>query len=156
MIESTVTDGRAAAEAQADGDPGCSEVQERALVPEGGINGRFPDDLSGETAKIPEYTIDALIDYVEHGRPTGSFLASVLVGDLWGTFRHVDHGNAQYLAAIVGWLRNVPPHLCYGSEAKVAAWAALNPIQRSNRLRQCPTWQDFIAERESAEPGVSR
>ena len=69
-----------------------NEVKERALVPEGGMNGRIPLRPQAWVA-IPEYTIDALIEYVEHGRQVGSFLYAVLVGDLFGTFRSADDRN---------------------------------------------------------------
>lgn len=123
-----------------------SEVKERALVPSGGMNGRIPLRQQAWEA-IPEYTIDALIEYVEHGRPVASFLYAVLVGDLFGTFRSADDSNRHCIEDILRWLRNVPPASCYGSEAKVKAWVALH--QRSVKLRDCPTWQDFIGQWEA-------
>ncbi|MEE8551418.1 MAG: hypothetical protein V3T08_09225 [Gemmatimonadota bacterium] len=132
--------GNCSAVAQADGDP-------RALVPPVGMNGRVqPRHPIGG---VPEYTIDALIDYVEHGRAIGSFLSAVLVGDLFGTFRSADHSNRERIEAILRWLRNVPPARCYGSELNVAAWRAMNPGQRSVALKDCPSWQDFMARWES-------
>ena len=44
-----------------------NEVKERALVPSGGMNGRIPLRQQAWSA-IPEYTLEALIDYVEHGQ----------------------------------------------------------------------------------------
>ena len=125
-----------------------SSVKERALVPSGGMNGRIPLRQQAWSA-IPEYTIDALIEYVEHGRPVGSFLYAVLVGDLFGTFRSADDSNLHHIEGILRWLRNVPPASCYGSEAKVAAWAALNPMKRAVWLRDCPTWQEFMGQWEA-------
>ena len=123
-----------------------NEVKERALVPSGGMNGRIPLRQQAWSA-IPEYTLDALIEYVEHGRSVGSFLYAVLVGDLFGTFRSADDRNRHCIEDILRWLRNVPPASCYGSEAKVAGWVALH--QRSVKLRDCPTWQDFVREWEA-------
>ena len=141
--------GDCSAVAQADGDPGYPEVGERALVPLGGMNGRLRARLQDEM--IPEHTIDALIDYVEHGRAVGSFLSAVLVGDLFGTFRSADHRNRRCVDGIVRWLWSVPPGLCYGSEDKVAAWAAMAPMKRGLTLRECPTWRDFMRQWEAGD-----
>ena len=124
-----------------------TNVNERALVPSGGLNGRFPDHLP--EPQVPEHTIDALIGYVEHGRPVGSFLSAVLTDDLSGALRSTDDSNRQCLEAILQWLWNTTPADCYGSEAKVAAWKAMKPTERSVLL------QDVQAGR-SSWPSMTR
>ena len=126
--------------------------KERELVPPGGMNGRIVPRQDWGT--IPKYTLEALIDYVEHGRPVGSFLYAVVAGDLFGAFRGADNRNRHCIGDIIRWLRNVPLGCCYGSEARVAAWMAMTPMQRSVVLERCPTWQDFMEEWESGDDGA--
>ena len=125
-----------------------NEVKERALVPSGGMNGRIPLRQQAWVA-IPEYTIDALIEYVEHGRPVGSFLFAVLTNDLSGAIRSADDSNRRCLEAILRWLRNTTPADCYGSKTKVRAWETMNAIQRTVWLKDCPSWQEFMAQHDA-------
>ena len=90
----------------------------------------------------------------QRARPIHSFLPAHMRPSDRPRIIHLSNGGvpppAKRLASaesLKGWLRNVPPASCYGSEAKVAAWVALH--QRSVKLRDCPTWQDFVREWEA-------
>ena len=123
-----------------------SKVKERALVPAGGMSGRFPDDLPGPMV-IPEYTLDALVDYVQNGRRRGGFIIAVLTNDLFAACGMADDKNLPVLREIVRWLYNVPPSQCYGSKRKMEAWIRMNRLERTRLMNGCPTWEDFLAAR---------
>lgn len=71
---------------------------------------------------IPARMLDALLDYIQHGAPTGDFLRAVIENDLRGAVGHADDENIRNLPAYVVYLYNEAPHGCWGSPEKRMAW----------------------------------
>ena len=71
---------------------------------------------------IPRLTGEILDRYVRERIHPGSFLKAVLYNDLREACAHADEDNAVALWAIVGWLYNEAPGMCWGSAAKMEAW----------------------------------
>ena len=71
---------------------------------------------------IPIVTAEGLDRYVRERCPVGSFLEAVLSNNLREACAHANEDNAVALWAIVGWLYNEAPGLCWGSAERVEAW----------------------------------
>lgn len=71
---------------------------------------------------VPHHLIDGLVAYVSSGRPPGDFLRAVLENDLKEAFGRADDESAAGMKAIMMWLYNYTPGVCYGSPAKVSHW----------------------------------
>jgi hypothetical protein len=68
---------------------------------------------------IPEYTMNALNLYVEHGIVPGSFLCAVLENNLVRAVGRADRENLAALPDIVKYIYNELPSTCWGSPARV-------------------------------------
>lgn len=84
-------------------------------------------------ARIPDYTMESLLAYVDQGRPTGGFLEAVLSNDLSRAFGNADDNNAKAIGDIVAWLYNEAPAMCWGSPQKVGAWLRQHAEARTRR-----------------------
>lgn len=71
---------------------------------------------------IPTYLKVALEKYVEQGQIPGGFLLAVLKNDLMKTFEFADHFSWRALPAIITYLFNDVPAICWGTPERVAAW----------------------------------
>ena len=71
---------------------------------------------------IPDYMMDGIKRYVEHGINPGSFMTAVLENDLHEAASRADDENINNLPAYVAYLYNEVPTSCWGSPEKVAAW----------------------------------
>ena len=76
---------------------------------------------------IPILTAEGLDRYVQERIHPGSFLEAVLCNDLREACGHADEDNAVALWAIVGYLHNEVPGLCWGSPEKFSAWLSVLP-----------------------------
>ena len=66
---------------------------------------------------------EALDRYVEHGIPTGSFLAAVLANDLFGAWYRADAAGRANFPLIMDYIYNeFKPSYCWGSPEAVAIW----------------------------------
>jgi hypothetical protein len=74
---------------------------------------------------IPPAIREALDDWAKTGRKRGDFVMSVLRNDLAGACGRADEDSAAALVAIVAYVYNCLPSLCWGSAAAVAAWPGL-------------------------------
>lgn len=73
-------------------------------------------------------TIDA---YVQHGRPTGDFLRSIIENDLKHAVLRADAVNSALIEVIVGYFYNEAPHDCWGFKGAYSAWITHRRIQAS-------------------------
>jgi hypothetical protein len=73
---------------------------------------------------IPEHVMPALLRWIEHGVPPGSFLSAVLENNLKEAVGNADADCLANLPALVGYLYNEAPAMCWGSPERVAAWPA--------------------------------
>lgn len=83
-------------------------------------------EFTGEYAIIPPLTQFALVHYVEDRIATGSFLYSVLTNDLFSAIANADESNVQALRAIVRYIYNETPTVCWGNEKNVKEWLKKN------------------------------
>ncbi len=77
------------------------------------------------SAGIPRYMHEGIIEYVENGRPMGSFLTAVFNNDLVTACRHADDTNRHLLFNYVSWLHDHAPVGCYGSPDSTEKWPKL-------------------------------
>ena len=82
---------------------------------------------------VPENLHHGLALYVLCGLPTGSFLASVLAGDLFSAVRRADDTSLAALGSIVRFLCHHAPEECSGYEVRRTDW-----IRRGGVLRLEP------------------
>lgn len=85
----------------------------------GGMNGYQFREFT-----IPDYMMDGLRAYIEHGIEPGSFLSAVISNDLREAISCADDTNIRNLPAYVAYLYNEAPSPCWGSAEKMQAWAA--------------------------------
>lgn len=71
---------------------------------------------------VPEHTQHAIENYIIHGLMPGSFLESVIVNDLFGSFSRADEKNRVHLHYIVRWFMNKAPMDSYGSIENMRNW----------------------------------
>ena len=73
---------------------------------------------------VPSHTVEALERYWNHGFEPGSFLMSLLMGDLYAAVARADHWNKGNFAAIVDYVVMEGPEGSWGSEYAVRNWIA--------------------------------
>jgi len=89
------------------------------------------DDRKARIANlIPEYMVDGLVMYVEHGIPPGSFLLAVLQDSFVEAAARADEINKHCFFQWADVLWNELPGDCWGSPEKVRAWIAARAAER--------------------------
>jgi len=73
---------------------------------------------------LPQHMQEAIYRYISQGIEPGSFAFGVLCNDLVEAFACADDINSAHMRVWANWLYNYAPRECWGSPAKVAAWAA--------------------------------
>jgi hypothetical protein len=73
-------------------------------------------------SKIPEMVLDGLYDYFYRGYTPGGFLHAVLTNDLFGAFSTADADSKAQLEALLQFLHQEVPTICYKFEARVKYW----------------------------------
>ena len=79
---------------------------------------------------IPDYMIDGLQRYIDHGIQPGSFLSAVLSNDLREAVGRADDTNIHCLPAYIRWLYNEAPAMCWGSPEAVDSWRGIPERQK--------------------------
>jgi len=79
-----------------------------------------------------ESAIQSIDLYVTKGVPLGGQLTAVVWNDLRNAMGMADIARRQVLFAIVGYLYNDVPSVCWGSKEKHDAWMALDPADRAD------------------------
>ena len=72
---------------------------------------------------IPEHIFGGIRRWIEFGDHPGHFLMAVITNNLKEAVGRADDECIAGLPAIVGYLYNVAPSECWGSEERAAAWA---------------------------------
>jgi len=75
-----------------------------------------------EEYKIPHYMHEGVINYIMHGRATGSFLNAVFSNNLAAAVSRGDDNNQHALVNYIKFLHNHGPIGCHGSEGAVDYW----------------------------------
>ena len=75
-----------------------------------------------DSALIHPTIKQALVDYAEHGVPTGDFLAAVISNDLMYAVGRADPQNIRVLRSICGFIRNEFPIGSHGSREIYRDW----------------------------------
>lgn len=76
--------------------------------------------------------IESLNAWVMNARPVGGFLEAVLENNLVAAMSRADDENLRTLPAVVAYVYNELPSLCWGNPAKVKAWPDLLEAERGN------------------------
>ncbi len=71
---------------------------------------------------IPPYMHRSLVRYILIGKLPGSFLYSLLVGDLFATLAYADDTNIKILHQYGSFLYNHAPRACFGNNNTVVQW----------------------------------
>ena len=96
---------------------------------------------------IPEDTREAIDEYVKYGE-CGDFLEAVLSNDLTEAVCRADAENLAALEAIVKYVYNHIPRVCWGSPEKVEAWREARRAERAEPERSPlgeHLWQTGVA-----------
>lgn len=75
---------------------------------------------------IPDYMLDGLNLYFNHGIEPGSFLTSVLENNLVMAAACADDTNSRLLKNYANFLYNFAPSSSWGSKEKVEAWISMH------------------------------
>ncbi len=76
--------------------------------------------------KLPSRHMEgAIMRWIDHGIPPGSFMHAVLTNNLKETLARADSINREQLHGLVSWFYNEAPSNCWGSEDKVSKWIGL-------------------------------
>lgn len=75
-----------------------------------------------DLSKIPEYMHEGIQEYVDHGRPTGSFLRAIFCNNLVDAAATADINNKTCLFAYASLLYNEIPRAAWGDEKSVDRW----------------------------------
>jgi len=89
-------------------------------------------DISYE--QLPHSAQESMRAYVEHGRPTGSFLKKILCNDLVGAVGQADDFNMHILYEYTKWLYNDAPKACWGNLQIVNLWIEHKGMEQYERL----------------------
>ena len=76
-------------------------------------------------SNIPALTRETLDAWASDARPVGGFVQAVLENDLREAFARADYDNTLAMPAIVSYIYNDLPALCWGSKENFAAWPAM-------------------------------
>jgi hypothetical protein len=71
---------------------------------------------------IPDYMMDGIQLYLEHGIHPGHFLRAVITNDLAEACGRADDENIENLPAYVAYFWNEAPSACWGSVEKMKKW----------------------------------
>lgn len=71
---------------------------------------------------LPDHMKKSVKEYIENGRPIGSFLTAVFSNNLVKSFGRADPTNFRHMDKWAAFLYNEAPTPCWGSEKAVAAW----------------------------------
>jgi len=85
--------------------------------------------IGGVNYSIPERMMGGLKRFIDSGDIPCGFLCAVLENDLKDAVNRADDANLAILPAYSFFLYNDAPADCYGSPAKVAAWAKLGGLK---------------------------
>lgn len=88
--------------------------------------------------RIPLHIAEGIEQWIQHGRRPDAFLLAVLSNDLQGAFGTGDATARVALHAIVVYLYNEAPGPCWGSPAKVQAWAERKQYERNEHATPQP------------------
>lgn len=78
--------------------------------------------MDSESSYVPQSLRCGLVNYIEKGRPVGSFVYAVLCNDLRAAVFRADPDNRLHLSSIVRWIWNYAPLRAWGSEMDVLTW----------------------------------
>lgn len=81
--------------------------------------------------EIPDYMMDGMRNYIEHGVPPGSFLTAVICNDLFEACGHADDTNLRNIPAYCSYFYSEAPPQCWGSSEKMHAWMTRKAAQRA-------------------------
>lgn len=73
---------------------------------------------------LPSHLRGGLQRYIEQGEIPGGFLQAVIANNLCESFGRADEVNRVRMFDIVNFMHNEAPGQCWGSPAKMKAWAA--------------------------------
>lgn len=79
--------------------------------------------------QIPEHMREGMLNYINLGIPTGSFLEAVLSNDLSKAFSKADSINQHRLGDIVSYVYSFAPALCHGSPEDYAGWIKIGGMK---------------------------
>lgn len=91
-----------------------------------------PIDYTG----LPGGLQGGMLEYIEHGLPTGDFLGKFLSNDLFGSLGHADSTNRHHIWEIAQWIFNNAPGGCWGDKHRVARWIASGGLQGQAHQRE--------------------
>lgn len=80
--------------------------------------------FDGQYSLIPERMQAGLKRYVIDRKQPGAFLTAIITNDLRRTFANADEENVKLVGLYVRWFVHVPPGICWGDPARMAAWLA--------------------------------
>ena len=79
---------------------------------------------------IPQDTLEAIGRWVLRAAPGGSFLSAVLSNDLREAVGQADEGNQAALTAIVKYIYNRCPGMCWGAPERVRTWSEQGGLEK--------------------------
>ena len=76
----------------------------------------------GDNDNVPSHTVEALDRYWNYGFEPGSFLGTLLCGDVYNAIQRADRWNLEALGHIVEYIVRKAPRGSYGSVQLYQDW----------------------------------
>ena len=86
-------------------------------------------------SSIPTHMIESISEYVQNGRPVGSFLEAIICNNLKEAVARADNHNLTIIPAYVKFFYNEAPSDCWGSPAKYRYWLDHKSAERLYNLQ---------------------
>lgn len=94
----------------------------------------------GHSVSMGHETMERLLDYINHGRHPGNFLANVISNKLGESYGSADLKNMALIPALVGYLYNEAPQACWGSTEKMHRYMTDKAALKSKREQEDEGW----------------
>lgn len=88
-------------------------------------------DAADRLATLPEHMLPGIVRYVLFGVKPGSFLCSMMAGDIPLAMRRADAANVAALPSYVEFIRSGCPSNCRGGSRSVRDWCEAGGLLRS-------------------------
>lgn len=90
-------------------------------------------DWAEKLEMIPPHMRGGLVRYVVFGLLPGSFLVSLLEGNLFRAMQKADDTNRKAIENYATFLQNYAPAGCYGSPENVETWSSIGGLYTNRK-----------------------
>lgn len=90
-------------------------------------------EYSVEYELLPIHMRESVYEYINMGRPAGSFLQAVIANNLKEAYQNADNINIHVIGGYVNFFYNHAPLDCWGSADQYMAWRKAGGLSGNKR-----------------------